>query len=122
MERLLDNASHLSRFKVRSGVGRSSVANVPGFILLCKLKRALHNEYTQGMFAEDKRKTHSKKSRVNRVDRINKLINRMERLPLASVKFLYECYDESGVRTLITELSKPIAILKKANVKSMDTI
>ena len=112
MDGLLDSRTALRRLKMRHGLRVSEAVNVSNYILACKLKRALQDEFTDRLWKEIRTR------RTSRNDKINKLTNRINKLPGAAVKALYEVYEKAGIRGLVMNLNRPIAVLLKMSRKS----
>jgi hypothetical protein len=116
MEGLLDSNAALRRLKMRHGLHVSRNVNVSSYILLCKLRRAIQEEFTDRIHRETR-----KTRRSSRNDKINIFLNRMERLPGATIKNLFKTYETKGIRALVTELNLPIATLLKMS-RGLETV
>lgn len=115
-DRLIDSASALSRFRSREGYKVKKPSTVSGYIAICKLRRALQREYTDQMFNDFVEKgNYSEIRKLSRADRINKFVNKLNRLPPDTIKRLFIIYQDIGFTDFVNELSLPTSTLMRTN-------
>lgn len=121
--RTMNSASALMRFKTRSGYNRDQKVNVCGYIAMMKIRKALHTEFTDELFREFvKTNQYSKRTRVgdDKRDRINKFINRLNKLDYSIIENIYRVYQAGGIEDLVKEMGKPLDALKRTNTINLD--
>lgn len=116
---IMDSASALARFRRTEGLTFKTPTAVSGYIAQCKLRRAIAAEYSDEMFKQFKQKFefHNRKRQpaMTRQERVNKFINKLDRLPAETNKRLFAIYEADGIEALVRELSLPIAILMRTS-------
>src|SRR5690606_31303975 len=79
-------------------------------------KKALQNEFNNFQFARYlERYKFSKNTKVSRLARIDKMINRTDLLPSESLALIHEAYLEHGVLFLAEVLDFPMGTLSNPN-------
>jgi hypothetical protein len=112
----LNSASALMRFKSRNGLRKTKSATTCGYIALVGIKRVLRDEFTDDVFRDFIRENdYVASTRVgdDKRDRINKFLNKLDKMPYDVIEGIYKVYQDSGIKALVKELNKPIAILKR---------
>ena len=114
--RILDSASLLRRFKRANGLNVTSSANMSGYITLCKVKRILQREFTESLFAKFMTKhQYAQNTKLDRAEKINRLVNRLEKLPPATIRALYRTHEKEGVLAMVEFLNLPMARLLRSD-------
>lgn len=90
---LFESASALQRFKTRNNLHISSPNHASAYILTCKIKKAIRCEFEEAD--------------------IRRIVTRLEKLPVFSLRFLWSEYEKNGTSTLIDLLGLPIAQLRR---------
>jgi hypothetical protein len=113
MYNMLDSASALQRFKTRNGYRMTGNVNTSAYIIATKMKRILNNEFTQDHFDRFLiEQQYAATSNVNRGDKINQFITRIDKIPQSAIIKLYEAYVIDGIMALVNSLSRPMKYLQ----------
>jgi hypothetical protein len=114
--RIFDSSSELKRFKRTMGYNVSGERRVSGYILICKLKRALKREFTDEVFSKYLKKYgYSTESRLDPMTKIDQIMTRIDGLPVDSITAIYKAYEKDGIWGLIETVSLPLSKLLYLN-------
>lgn len=110
---MLDSSSALQRFKTRNGYRVTGTINTSAYIIATKIKRILNNEFTDDHFNQFLiEHNYTSTSNVNRGDKINQFITRVDKIPQSAIMKLYEAYALDGIMSLVDILSRPMKYLQ----------
>lgn len=111
------------KFKSRNGLHPAKHVTTCGYLAMVGLKKALKNEFTDDMFKEFiKENNYSPTTRVgdDKRDRINKFLNKLDKLPYGVIEGIYKTYLNDGLMAVVRELNRPITLLKRTNKLEID--
>lgn len=111
---MMDSASSLMRLKSRLGIKQGSASKLSGYIALCKIKRALKEEFTKELFKMYMRQNNIQKKRWSHAGKIDRWNVKLDRLDPNIVKYMYQVYDADGIMALVRVLETPVQKLVKA--------
>jgi hypothetical protein len=119
--RIFDSASELRRFKRTMGYTVSGERRVSGYILICKLKRALKNEFTDEVFLKYLKKyNYSSATRLDVIAKIDQIMTRIDGLPVDSITAIYKAYEKDGIWGLLNTVSLPMSKLLYLNSEKLE--
>ena len=85
---LLDNSGALRKFKLQNGLSRSEAPTSSAYILSSKIKKIIRE-------IDDETLVGMKPERLSRIVFINRLVDRIEQLDAATLKYVLDVYDKS---------------------------
>ena len=109
----MGSASALMRWKTRNGYKVYNTNSVSGYIVLCKIKKALLKDYTDDMVKHYiKKQNYAKSTRragtvPDRLSLINRFMVKLGKLPTESVQMIYSRYQQGGIGTLLHDIHQP---------------
>lgn len=106
----MESSSALSRWKSQNAMSVAKPNTVNGFIIATKLRKVISREYSEASHIEFGRVTRAG-VKAEHGDALNRLISRIDCLPTAVLKGLYDAYDKTGLRAVVVLLNTPKAEL-----------